>query len=85
MDQAFQKRVLGVASVAAKQFGKDGKLDGIVTDIKVGERWPLHLLSTNFFFSRRGNAKAVSPQWYRLVITSPFRASPTFLGQNCSE
>eukprot|EP00904_Undaria_pinnatifida_P011145 jgi/Undpi1/7160/HiC_scaffold_22.g09634.m1 len=34
MDQAFQKRVLGVASVAAKQFGKDGKLDGIVTDIK---------------------------------------------------
>ena len=35
MDQAYQKRVLGMASMAAKSSGKEGDLDGIVMDIKV--------------------------------------------------
>lgn len=35
MDQAYQKRVLGMASMAAKSSGKDGDLDAIVTAIKV--------------------------------------------------
>lgn len=68
MDHAYQKRVLGIASMAAKASGKDGGLDGIVTVIKVSAYRSFSGKYIVFDFSRWG-AKAFSPRCYRLVET----------------
>lgn len=68
MDHAYQKRVLGMASVAAKASGKDGDLDGIVMAVKVSAYRSISVKKNAFDF-RRGGAKALPPHRFVESIT----------------